>query len=50
MTSNLKYTKHYIELGEPYQLVLPLSFGSRSLTLSFKHHNTPEFGTFLLGD
>lgn len=25
MTSNLKYTKHYIELGEPYQLVLPLS-------------------------
>lgn len=26
MTSNLKYTKHYIELGEPYQLVLPLSW------------------------
>lgn len=25
MTSNLKYTKNYTELGEPYQLILPLS-------------------------
>ena len=25
MTSNLKYSKNYTELGETYQLVLPLS-------------------------
>lgn len=25
MTSNLKHTKNYIELGAVYQLVLPLS-------------------------
>ena len=25
MTSNLKYKKNYTELGESYQLVLPLS-------------------------